>query len=402
MTKIIKQRKKLSGCESCLYFIWDMFEDSDGSQISAYVNQWIMGLIVFSAVIAVVETIPSIHKSQESLWFGFESFFVANFSIEFIGRLISCPNKCDFWSSTMNWIDLVAIFPYYLDLILKLVAGGDSAPNFAFLRILRLSRAARLVKLGKYSQGIRLVTNAMVNSLDALQLFALVLCLVLVVCSSGIYYTERGTWIEACPTEWYTQFGGTINAGVYPNQCQLERYYRTDIREIGTGFIEQYPSPYQSIPQSFWWTIVTLTTVGYGDMYPYSVEGMVIGVFTMIIGLILLALPLSIIGTNFIEERNIMVAEMARMAEKERLADLGIDTAETEKEPVNLRRDLRELLAKVCRLIDMISHCNLLPECNPCDPCNPCNPCNLCNLCNLTRMVICIPHDSPVAGGSII
>ena len=53
---------------------------------------------------------------------------------------------------------------------------------------------------------------------------------------------------------------------------------------------------------------MTLTTVGYGDMYPYSVEGKIVGVLTMLVGLIMLALPLSIIGTNFIEERNIMVS----------------------------------------------------------------------------------------------
>ena len=76
----------------------------------------------------------------------------------------------------MNWVDFVAILPYYLDLATRFVAdGGEGSLNFGFLRILRLSRAARLIKLSKYSQGIRLVTNAMSNSVDALQLFALLL-----------------------------------------------------------------------------------------------------------------------------------------------------------------------------------------------------------------------------------
>merc|ERR1719231_783518 len=100
----------------------------------------------------------------------------------------------------MNYIDLVAIIPFYMDIIAKHVSSGSDPPNFGFLRILRLSRAARLIKLSKYSQGIRLVTNAMANSIDALQLFALLLTLVLVVFSSGIYYTERGTWVNRCTT----------------------------------------------------------------------------------------------------------------------------------------------------------------------------------------------------------
>ena len=92
------------------------------------------------------------------------------------------------------------------------------------------------------------------------------------------------------------------------NTCITNRYYRKNTLVGGNDQVEQFPSPFQSIPQSFWWCIVTLTTVGYGDMYPYSVEGKIVGVLTMLVGLIMLALPLSIIGTNFIEERNIMVS----------------------------------------------------------------------------------------------
>ena len=92
------------------------------------------------------------------------------------------------------------------------------------------------------------------------------------------------------------------------NTCITNRYYRKNTLVGGNDQVEQFPSPFQSIPQSFWWCIVTLTTVGYGDMYPYSVEGKIVGVLTMLVGLIMLALPPSIIGTNFIEERNIMVS----------------------------------------------------------------------------------------------
>ena len=93
------------------------------------------------------------------------------------------------------------------------------------------------------------MTNALTKSIDALQLFFFLLILVLVVFSAGIYYFERGTW-----------------------DSDKQEYYRddpvTDVRETT-------PSPFQSIPQSFWWCIVTLTTVGYGDMYPYTPLGKV-------------------------------------------------------------------------------------------------------------------------------
>merc|ERR1711998_766415 len=98
-------------------------------------------------------------------------------------------------------------------------------------------------------------------------------------------------------------------------------------------------------------------TVGYGDMYPYSVEGKIVGVLTMLVGLIMLALPLSIIGTNFIEERNIMVEENKRREEEERKAKVVRDNPNAEepqdpeeKPKSKMRKDLREVLAKADQL----------------------------------------------------
>lgn len=159
------------------------------------------------------------------------------------------------------------------------------------LRVLRLGRSLRLVKLSRYSRGIRLVTNAMEQSVDALQLFFFLLIIVMVVCSSAIYYTERGDFNEE--TGFWERTNPMTN--------------------------KQSKSPFQSIPQSFWWCIVTLTTVGYGDAYPVTYAGQVVGSITMLLGLVMLALPLSIIGTNFIEERANMIREMEseKMGENE-------------------------------------------------------------------------------------
>lgn len=162
-------------CDQTMQFVWDVFEDSEGSQLSSWINYWIMILIVFSTVVSVVETIPSIHKEYQDMWFAFEFFFVANFTIEFLCRIVSCPNKVLFFQTVMNYIDFVAILPFYIDVAARLAQSGTEPPNLGFLRILRLSRAAKLVKMTKYSQGIRLVGNAMANSIDALQLFALLL-----------------------------------------------------------------------------------------------------------------------------------------------------------------------------------------------------------------------------------
>ena len=128
---------------------------------------------------------------------------------------------------------LVAVAPFYIDIMSS--GSGES------LRILRLARSFRLLKLSRYSTGFTVVKNALVASSDALQLFVMVLLLVLIVFSSAIYYMERGDWDES------TQY-----------------YYRTPQVNYWPGNLPpegKDPSPFQSIPHSFWWCMVTLTTV---------------------------------------------------------------------------------------------------------------------------------------------
>eukprot|EP00658_Telonema_sp_P-2_P047166 TRINITY_DN3571_c0_g7_i1.p1 TRINITY_DN3571_c0_g7~~TRINITY_DN3571_c0_g7_i1.p1 ORF type:complete len:534 (+),score=116.87 TRINITY_DN3571_c0_g7_i1:35-1636(+) len=286
------------GRERWMFAVWDTFEDVEGSILSNYVNGYVMLLIVASAIVAVIETLPDIHKSHENTWENFEHFFVANFTLEFLCRVTTCPSQRMFWTTGMNYVDVIAITPYWIDIVLLIVTGDSNGVDISFLRILRLGRAFRLVKLGKYSHGVALVVNALAASLDALNLFLLVLILVVVVFSSAIYYTERGTW----------------------NSYQ-ELYYRKDPI---THEWEVHPSLFQSIPASFWWSITTLTTVGYGDMYPFTTEGKIMGSLTILVGLVMLALPLSILGTNFVEERLRIVESREENEEEEDLTPMNI------------------------------------------------------------------------------
>ena len=89
----------------------------------------------------------------------------------------------------MNWIDVVSIMPFYLEILL-----GGLGINLQVLRVLRTGRALRMVKLGRYSSGIRLIQNSLSASYDALQLFAFIFMMLVVVLSSGLYYTERGDY----------------------------------------------------------------------------------------------------------------------------------------------------------------------------------------------------------------
>merc|ERR1712100_7459 len=144
--------------------------------------------------------------------------FVIN-SLEFILRFISCPDQYAFWTNVMNWIDVVSILPFYLELLLS-----STGVDLRVLRILRMGRALRMVKLGRYSSGIRLIQNSLSASLDALQLFAFIFGVLVVVLASALYYTERGEYNET--------------TGKYERESSV-----TGVTSV---------SPFQSIPDCFW------------------------------------------------------------------------------------------------------------------------------------------------------
>lgn len=283
-------------------WLWKFFEDPEGNLASHYINLYVLGLILAGAVITVVETVPKIHNTNEDLFYGIEFFFVMNFSLEFVLRLISCPDYCAFSSNFMNWIDCVSIIPFYLELALS-----NTGINLQVLRVLRTGRALRMVKLGRYSSGIRLVQNSLISSLDALQLALVILVVLVIVFASAIYYTERGKLTNVLT--------GCANGTKPIEPCLVKETSVTQtccfwyIRTEDTNYGKEGVSPFQSIPDSFWWAIVTMVTVGYGDVMPATGSGQLFGVLSQLTGVIMLALPLSIVGASFHEEMQNMALE---------------------------------------------------------------------------------------------
>ncbi|KAK3256048.1 hypothetical protein CYMTET_34797, partial [Cymbomonas tetramitiformis] len=205
-------------------------------------------------------------------------------------KRISPPKKLtnfgkvwEYGTSAMNLVDFFAIMPFYIEIILGGAGGG-----FGFLRAMRLARVFRVFKMGKYNSGMTLFGRTLIKSLPALQLLAFFGLIGLVVFASMIFFGEVGEW--------------TVTED-YPEGA----YYRDDI--IGHG---KEPSPFWSIPRCFWWVLVTATTVGYGDMVPTSTIGKVVGSMTMIGGLLVLALPITIFGSNFANEYQKIQEEEAK------------------------------------------------------------------------------------------
>ena len=169
-------------------------------------------------------------------------------------RFIASPSKIDFWKDFKNVVDVTAVVPYYVTLFNVLstmsCASAKSSASLSFLRVIRL---VRVFKLTKHSVGLQILVMTFKASLEGLGLFLVALFVSLLVFSSAIYYAELG---------------------------------RKD-------------SQMYSIPDAFWWAIITMTTVGYGDKVPVGPVGRLVGAACAITGVLTLAIPVPIITGHF-------------------------------------------------------------------------------------------------------
>ena len=191
----------------------------------------------------------------------------AVFTLEFVLRLACCPSIRKFVTTPLNIIDFVAIMPFYVELLLGDSVSGSSA----VVRIFRLIRIFRIFKVSRYLPWVKVFANAMLLSLNPLLMLVFVILIATIVFSSAIYYAERGEWSDTA---------------------------QAFMRDGNPPTI----SPYQSIPASMWWCIVTMTTVGYGDVTPITPAGRAIASFAALSGILVLAIPITVISTNFNSE----------------------------------------------------------------------------------------------------
>jgi hypothetical protein len=180
----------------------------------------------------------------------------------------------------MNMIDLISILPFYFAFLFE---NQDS--SLTVIRILRLCRLFRLFKLKKYSAGFEVFLQTLVQSMEAITVLLFILTLLLVFLGSLIYLAEGGTWFS--PTD---LCDGELCGGKYPDGAYL--------RTTNGGNNLAY-TPFTSIFESCWFIMATITTVGYGDMTPTTDAGRAISMLCMILGVLSLAMPITVLGNNF-------------------------------------------------------------------------------------------------------
>jgi len=215
-----------------------------------WVNNFLVGLILFSVLGVTLESVPSLMERWGAFFYWSELIVVGLFTIEYIINIYVAENKLGYIFSLWGLIDLVAILPSYFHMMdLRDVKLARTLRIVRFLRTIRMLRVLKLAKnaTDQYNQSAKQRVHTL--KID-LQIYATSLFSVIIICSTLIYYAERNT--------------------------------------TGTTFT--------SIPAAMWWCMVTITTVGYGDMYPATLAGKLVAASTMIMGLALFGILMNVIG----------------------------------------------------------------------------------------------------------
>eukprot|EP01062_Namystynia_karyoxenos_P024278 TRINITY_DN1944_c0_g2_i1.p1 TRINITY_DN1944_c0_g2~~TRINITY_DN1944_c0_g2_i1.p1 ORF type:complete len:745 (+),score=220.53 TRINITY_DN1944_c0_g2_i1:91-2325(+) len=249
--------------------------------------------ILVSIVTMVVESLPQLHKGdggglEVDAVFVIEAICIAIFSVEFLLRTFSTPSQRAYWTSAFTWIDLLAILPFYLR-VSGLQGGHSSSNSLVILRVLRMARMVRVLrvlKLGRNAEGIQLMVLAMQRSRMALTWALALVMMAVILFASLIFYTEKD------------------QAVMVPNHQEFEGGY------VRKAWVRSLDSPLpdagraialQSIPDAMWWALVTLCTVGYGDVTPVTPLGKCVGGLAMATGMLVIAYPVTVISTAFTE-----------------------------------------------------------------------------------------------------
>ena len=229
-------------------------EDDDG--LGRSVDIALMVLILLNVVVVLLETVSAINDTMSYYFTAFEMFSVAIFSAEYVLRLWICTvheeyegavvGRLKYAITPMALIDLLAVLPFYLPLLFT--------HDLLMLRLFRLFRLLRLLKALRYSESLKVFTDVYRMKRSELTVVFMAILFLLVMASALLFHIEH----------------------------------------------EAQPDAFSSIPASMWWGVATLTTVGYGDIYPITPLGKFFGAIIALLGIGLFALPAGIIGSGFV------------------------------------------------------------------------------------------------------
>lgn len=217
--------------------IWLAFESPNSSFCAKGLAIFSLVIILLSIVVFCVETMPGLKDSPRTdaneakpaepgknkhVFFVLNAICSSWFTFEYVIRFIASPNKIRFLKAILNTLDLLSILPFYVSLIVP----EESANSIDILRVMRVIRVCRIFKLTRHSKGLHVLGKTLYASVNELIMLMLFLVIGVILFASAAYYAE-----------------------------------------------DKKGSKFTSIPHAFWWAVVTMTTVGYGDMFPETTLG---------------------------------------------------------------------------------------------------------------------------------
>lgn len=270
-------------------------------QTSAVVFEWgIIGLVVLSVISVFVDTFEGIPHAMTLTSRYVDYVSVVVFTVEYLLRIWTAPcryptrtpwgARLKYIASFMALVDLLAIVPFYVPILTKV--------DLRVLRLYRLLRILRLLKINRYTNALRIVSRVVKSKMTQLLSSMFVMLILMVIASLLIYFFEN------------------------PAQPEVFR----------NGF------------SGMWWAVVTLTTVGYGDIYPITVSGKILSAIVSILGIGFVAVPTGIISSGFVENinrsRDLEEARHTRLKITQLLEEYGQLNQEGRKKILDYAEDL--------------------------------------------------------------
>ena len=237
--------------------VWEIVEAArPGDVASRRFDIFILILIALNVLAVVLQSVQSMEREYAAFFFVFEAASVAVFAAEYVARLWSCVEDPRFAGPVrgrlrcalrpLTLIDLLAIVPFFAPLV---------TVDLRVLRAGRLFRLVRVLKASRYITALQLFRRVFRVKREELILTSALMLVLLIMASSVMYFAEN----------------------------------------------EAQPDKFSSIPESMWWAVATLTTVGYGDVFPVTPMGRIAAGIIAVIGIGFFALPTAIIGSGFVE-----------------------------------------------------------------------------------------------------
>lgn len=233
---------------SLIHSLRKIINESNSTKARAF-DIFIQIMILISIITFSLETVPGLSESYSSTFHILEIISVSIFTAEYILRVVIAQNKTKFIFSFFGIVDLLAILPFYLTIGIDLRT----------IRILRFLRIFRIFEMTKYHAATERITTALRLAREELILFLLMSGTLIYVSAVGIYYFEN----------------------------------------------EAQPESFSSIFHSLWWAVITLTTVGYGDVYPITLGGRMFTFLILIIGVGIISIPAGLIAAALSQARRV-------------------------------------------------------------------------------------------------